>query len=44
MVMPGDTVNIKVKLIVPVALELQTRFAIREGGRTVNRRGDQDSD
>ncbi|MEK7108093.1 MAG: elongation factor Tu, partial [Patescibacteria group bacterium] len=35
MVMPGDTVNIKVKLIVPVALELQTRFAIREGGRTV---------
>ena len=35
MVMPGDTVNMKVKLIVPVALEEQTRFAIREGGRTV---------
>jgi elongation factor Tu len=35
MVMPGDTVNVKVKLIVPVALEEQQRFAIREGGRTV---------
>jgi len=35
MVMPGDTVNLKVKLIVPVALEEQMRFAIREGGRTV---------
>jgi len=35
MVMPGDTVNVKIKLIVPVALEDQTRFAIREGGRTV---------
>ncbi|MDD2913020.1 MAG: elongation factor Tu [Candidatus Pacebacteria bacterium] len=35
MVMPGDTVNLKVKLIVPVALEEQQRFAIREGGRTV---------
>ncbi len=35
MVMPGDTVNIVVKLIAPVALEEQTRFAIREGGRTV---------
>ncbi len=35
MVMPGDTVNMKIKLIVPVALEDQTRFAIREGGRTV---------
>ena len=35
MVMPGDTVNVKIKLIQPVALELQTRFAIREGGRTV---------
>lgn len=35
MVMPGDTVNAKVKLIVPVALEEQQRFAIREGGRTV---------
>ncbi len=35
MVMPGDNVNIKIKLISPVALEEQLRFAIREGGRTV---------
>ncbi|PJC52823.1 MAG: elongation factor Tu, partial [Candidatus Magasanikbacteria bacterium CG_4_9_14_0_2_um_filter_42_11] len=35
MVMPGDTVNLTIKLIVPVALEEKTRFAIREGGRTV---------
>jgi elongation factor Tu len=35
MVMPGDTVNLKVKLIAPVALEEKQRFAIREGGRTV---------
>jgi elongation factor Tu len=35
MVMPGDTVNITVKLITPVALEEKMRFAIREGGRTV---------
>ena len=35
MVMPGDTVNIKVKTIVPVAIEEQQRFAIREGGKTV---------
>ncbi len=35
MVMPGDTVTFKVKLIAPVALEAQMRFAIREGGRTV---------
>lgn len=35
MVMPGDTVTIKVKLIAPIALEEQSRFAIREGGRTV---------
>ncbi len=35
MVMPGDTVNIKIKLIVPVALEEKMRFAIREGGKTV---------
>ncbi len=35
MVMPGDTSNLKVKLIVPVALEEQQRFAIREGGKTV---------
>jgi elongation factor Tu len=35
MVMPGDRVNLRVKLIVPVALEAGSRFAIREGGRTV---------
>jgi len=35
MVMPGDTVKLKIKLIAPVALEEQSRFAIREGGRTV---------
>ncbi len=35
MVMPGDTVKIKVTLIAPVALEEQQRFAIREGGKTV---------
>ncbi len=35
MVMPGDSVNLKVELIVPVALEEGSRFAIREGGRTV---------
>ena len=35
MVMPGDTVKLKAKLVVPVALEEQQRFAIREGGKTV---------
>ncbi len=35
MAMPGDTVKISVKLIVPVAMEEQQRFAIREGGKTV---------
>jgi elongation factor Tu len=35
MVMPGDNVNLKVKLIIPVALEEGSRFAIREGGLTV---------
>jgi elongation factor Tu len=35
MVMPGDTVNLAVKLIAPVALEEKQRFAIREGGKTV---------
>jgi elongation factor Tu len=35
MVMPGDTVTFKVKLVAPVALEEQTRFAVREGGKTV---------
>jgi elongation factor Tu len=35
MVMPGDRVKLAIKLIVPVALEEQQRFAIREGGKTV---------
>jgi elongation factor Tu len=35
MVMPGDNVDLKVRLIDPVALEEGLRFAIREGGRTV---------
>ena len=35
MVMPGDTINLKVNLIAPVALEEKQRFAIREGGKTV---------
>ena len=35
MVMPGDNVTIKVKLIVPIAMDKGLRFAIREGGRTV---------
>jgi len=35
MVMPGDTVNLKVKLINSIALEEKQKFAIREGGRTV---------
>jgi elongation factor Tu len=35
MVMPGDSVNLRVELIEPVALEQGSRFAIREGGLTV---------
>ena len=35
MVMPGDNVNMDVELITPVALEKGSKFAIREGGRTV---------
>ena len=35
MVMPGDNVNLEVELIVPVALEQGSKFAIREGGLTV---------
>ncbi|BCX16130.1 MAG: elongation factor Tu [Candidatus Parcubacteria bacterium] len=35
MVMPGDTITLKVQLIAPVALEEKQRFAIREGGKTV---------
>jgi elongation factor Tu len=35
MVMPGDNVSVEVELIMPVAMEKELRFAIREGGRTV---------
>ncbi len=35
MVMPGDNVEMEVELIAPIALEKETRFAIREGGKTV---------
>jgi elongation factor Tu len=35
MVMPGDNVTMDIELIMPVAMETQLRFAIREGGRTV---------
>ena len=35
MVMPGDTITFKVKLIAPIAMEEKQRFAIREGGKTV---------
>jgi elongation factor Tu len=35
MVMPGDNVNLEVELIIPVALEQGSNFAIREGGLTV---------
>jgi elongation factor Tu len=35
MVMPGDNIQLEVELIVPVALEVGSHFAVREGGRTV---------
>ena len=35
MVMPGDTVNLVIKLMAPIAMEPKQRFAIREGGKTV---------
>jgi len=35
MVMPGDTVDLSVELIAPIAMEKDLRFAIREGGRTI---------
>jgi len=35
MVMPGDTINMSVSLICPVAIEQNMKFAIREGGRTI---------
>jgi elongation factor Tu len=35
MVMPGDNIALEVELIIPIAMEKESRFAIREGGRTV---------
>ncbi|HUG02207.1 MAG TPA: elongation factor Tu, partial [Longimicrobiales bacterium] len=35
MVMPGDNVQMEVELIMPIAMDRELRFAIREGGRTV---------
>jgi elongation factor Tu len=35
MVMPGDNIQMKITLIIPIAMEEGLRFAIREGGRTV---------
>ena len=35
MVMPGDHIEMEVELICPIAVELGTKFSIREGGRTV---------
>ncbi len=35
MVMPGDNIQMVIELIIPIAMEAQLRFAIREGGRTV---------
>ena len=35
MCMPGDDVKLQIELLVPVAMDEQLRFAIREGGRTV---------
>ena len=35
MVMPGDTVEMEVELITPIAMDKSLRFAIREGGHTV---------
>jgi elongation factor Tu len=35
MVMPGDNVQLEVELIIPIAMEKESRFAIREGGHTV---------
>ena len=35
MVMPGDNVTMEIELIMPIAMEKELRFAVREGGRTV---------
>ncbi|MCX5692401.1 MAG: elongation factor Tu, partial [Candidatus Omnitrophica bacterium] len=34
-VMPGDSIDIEAELIIPIAMEKELRFAIREGGHTV---------
>jgi elongation factor Tu len=34
-VMPGDNIEMEVELMMPIAMEKEVRFAIREGGRTV---------
>ena len=39
MVMPGDNVQLEVELIIPIAMEKESRFAIREGGHTVGAGG-----
>jgi len=36
MVMPGDNINLEATLITPIAMEKELRFAIREGGHTVD--------
>jgi elongation factor Tu len=35
MIMPGDNVTVEAELIIPIAMEKELRFAIREGGHTV---------
>ena len=35
MIMPGDTANVKAKLIAPIAMEEKQKFTVREGGKTV---------
>ncbi|MFZ1684709.1 MAG: elongation factor Tu, partial [Candidatus Zixiibacteriota bacterium] len=35
MVMPGDNTTMEIELIMPIAMEKELRFAIREGGRTI---------
>ena len=35
MVMPGDNITMTIELIQPIAMEIGSKFAIREGGRTV---------
>jgi elongation factor Tu len=35
MVMPGDSANLSIELITPIAMEKGLKFAIREGGRTI---------